>query len=156
MNKQSLKKKIISDPSIKECFDCGSKEDMTYISYNNAVFLCGKCGIFHMKNLKNCSDIIINNLDILSKEQLLYLSEGGNSALMKFIIREFPKLKYLNPLDFYKTNAMLYYRRKVKEIFLFLVGRICWSLCRTEYKTKSIKCIYNSRRIPGDIILWRS
>ena len=112
MNRNYLIERIEEDKSNKECFDCKSK-DIHYISFNNAIFLCKKCGNFHSKNLKSSSYIIIKNYDMLNIDQLNYLSKGGNSSLQKYMLYDYPKLGYLKVNDIYKTNAMVYYRNNV-------------------------------------------
>ena len=116
---ESYKTKLIplieNESSNKECFDCGSKNP-EFISINNGVFICKICVTNHNKYPLNISCVIKNDLNLLKEDQLYYLYCGGNKKLLNFITYEYPQLQSLHPEILYKTEAMQYYRQRLKYL----------------------------------------
>jgi len=107
---------FLKEPKNNECFECPNKYP-EYISLNNGIFLCQECAKLHHFNLpRNISYIIKNNLNDISLKDIQYLSYGGNRKLLKFINDEFPNLKNFNPVHFYQTKAMDYYRKYLEYL----------------------------------------
>ena len=127
-----LIKEISNEEMNKECFDC-RKKDPKYISINNSIFLCEDCAMIHKGFPDNISFIIDNNLNLLSNNYLKYLYYGGNSNLDTFINYDYPGLQNYTPEILYKTQAMIYYREKLK--------------CKIEGKPKPIS--------PNDIMAYK-
>ena len=114
LNKRfELIKEISNKKMNNKCFDCRKKEPK-YISINNAIFLCEDCSHIHKTFPDNISFIIDNNLNLLSNNYLYYLYYGGNSNLDDFINYVYPGLQNYSPEILYKTQAMIYYREKLK------------------------------------------
>ena len=133
LNKRfELIKEISNKKMNNECFDCRKKEPK-YISINNAIFLCEDCSHIHKTFPDNISFIIDNNLNLLSNNYLYYLYYGGNSNLDDFINYVYPGLQNYSPEILYKTQAMIYYREKLK--------------CKIEGKPKPI--------CPSDIMAYK-
>ena len=103
-------KVLLKDPRNNECFECTNYAP-EYISLNNGIFLCENCIINHLNLPKSISNIIKNNLNNLSLNDIQYLCCGGNQKLKNFINTEYPNLKKLSPEYLYQTYAMDYYRR---------------------------------------------
>ena len=130
--KFELIKEISNEEMNKECFDCRKKEPK-YISINNSIFLCEDCAIIHKGFPDNISFIIDNNLNLLSNNYLKYLYYGGNANLDNFINYDYPGLQNYSPEILYKTQAMIYYREKLK--------------CKIEGKPKPLS--------PNDIMAYK-
>ena len=114
LNKRfELIKEISNEKMNNECFDC-RKNEPKYISINNAIFLCEDCSQIHKAFPDNISFIIDNNLNLLSNNYLNYLYYGGNFSLDHFINYVYPGLQNYSPEILYKTQAMIYYREKLK------------------------------------------
>ena len=112
--KYELIHKILNQNMNLICFDC-RKKTPKYISINNAIFLCGSCALIHKKNLpEKISYIIDNNLNLLSINYLRYLFIGGNQNLDNFINYAYPGLQNYAPKILYRTQALNYYREKLK------------------------------------------
>lgn len=119
--KEELIQYVLHDILNPVCFDCKNyKNEIKYVSVNNAVFLCDSCAKIH-KNFKNknISDIVrcsIPKLKELNNNQLCLIALGGHKKLKEFINKEYPKLQYMSSNIMYKTIAMDYYRNKVQQI----------------------------------------
>ena len=103
----------IKDELNNYCVECG-EEKPEYISINNGVFLCGECIQNHLKLPQEISTIIKNDLESLTLSEIQYIYCGGNKNLLNFINEEFPKLTEFPPNLLYKTQAMYYYRKRLK------------------------------------------
>jgi len=95
------------------CFDC-RQVGPKYISINNAIFLCEECAQIHRTFPQNISLVIDNKLSLLSHTFLMYLYYGGNENLDNFINYDYPGLQNYASNILYKTQAMIYYREKLK------------------------------------------
>ena len=105
-------KKILTEPSNKECFDCG-QQNPEYISLNNGIFICRICATIHRQFPEEISSIR-QNINSLTDKELLILYKGGNQKLSNFVTYEFPGLQNYTPEILYKTKAMEYYRERLK------------------------------------------
>ena len=106
---------LLKEIKNQECFEC-SRLYPDYISLNNGIFICKDCVKNHLNLPKNISYIIKNDLNNLTLKNMQYLSYGGNRKLMEYINIEYPNLKKLSPIYFYKTNAMDYYRKYLEYL----------------------------------------
>ena len=101
---------LLTEQKNNECFEC-STLNPEYISLNNGIFLCKNCVTKHLKFPKSISNIIKNNLNSLTLQNIQYLCCGGNEKLNEFIKSEYPNLKNFAREYFYQTYAMDYYRK---------------------------------------------
>ena len=106
---------LLKEIKNQECFEC-SRIYPDYISLNNGIFICKDCVKNHLNLPKNISYIIKNDLNNLTLKNIQYLSYGGNRKLMEYINIEYPNLKKLSPIYFYKTYAMDYYRKYLQYL----------------------------------------
>ena len=106
-------KEISNQKMNNKCFDC-RKADPKYISINNSIFLCEDCAQIHEAFPKNISFVVYNNLNLLSDHFLKYLYYGGNENLDNFTNYDFPGLQNYSAEILYKTQAMIFYREKLK------------------------------------------
>ena len=101
---------LLTEQKNNECFEC-STLNPEYLSLNNGIFLCKNCVTKHLKFPKSISNIIKNNLNDLTLQNIQYLCCGGNQKLNEFIKSEYPNLKNFSYEYFYQTYAMDYYRK---------------------------------------------
>ena len=117
-NKKDLDEKIkeiIEEEMNKECFDCGALNPK-FISLNNGIFLCQDCIQLHNKFSRSISLIMNNNLFLLTNKEILYIYYGGNNRLNNFVNYEYPGLQNYQPNILYHTQAMDYYRNRLKAL----------------------------------------
>ena len=113
--KKRIIKILLKESKNQECFEC-STLCPEYISLNNGIFICKKCVKNHLKLPNKYSKVIKNNLNNLNLKSIQYLSCGGNRKLYEFITIEYPNLKKYEPLYFYQTYAMDYYRKYLEYL----------------------------------------
>ena len=87
------------------CFDCGRK-DPEFISINNGIFICRKCGMEHMLFPGGSSILIKNDIKSLSEKEIEFLKYGGNKKLYEFIYNQCPPLMNL-PKKYLYTSPIL-------------------------------------------------
>ena len=109
-----LKQKL-NDEFNNYCVECGT-ENPEYLSINNGIFICVECVQNHLRFPKSISQIIKNNKNSLTLNEIQCLLCGGNKALLDFINNEFPKLSEFPPNILYRTQAMVYYRQNLQYL----------------------------------------
>ena len=114
IKKQKIKI-ILNVPKNNECFECANLNP-EFISLNNGIFICKKCIKNHINLPKSISNILKNDLNILTLKNIQYLCFGGNEKLKQFVQNEFPKLKKFEFHNVYKTYAMDYYRKYLEYL----------------------------------------
>ena len=87
------------------CFDCG-KRYPEYISINNGIFICRKCGMEHMLFPGGSSILIKNDINSLSEKEMEFIKFGGNKKLYEFIYNQCPPLMNL-PKQYLYTSPIL-------------------------------------------------
>lgn len=105
---------IMSIAGNSVCCAC-NKENPTFVSLNNGIFLCSTCAEFHQKKLDNeISQILSLQTTPFTDEQILYLSLGGNHkyliCLAEFNITPDSSLELR-----FKSKAADYYRSLLKD-----------------------------------------
>ena len=106
-------REITSDEINNVCFECGTLNP-EYISINNGIFLCSNCAQNHYQFPKEISNIIKNDFNLLTLNEIKNLFFGGNKNLIEFINFEYPELKQFPPYILYKTKALEFYRNRLK------------------------------------------
>lgn len=96
------------------CCSC-DKENPTFISLNNGIFLCQACAEIHKKKLDpEISQILSLKKDCFNDDQLLYLSLGGNHNY-KLCLAEY-NITPDSSLELrFKSKAADYYRKILKD-----------------------------------------
>ena len=94
------------------CVDCG-KSPSNYISINNGITLCNDCAEIHKKFGQNIS-FLLNINDELDEYLFNFIVFGSNTKFKKFLEKENVD-KNLNQKKKYKTNAVSFYRRILKN-----------------------------------------
>ena len=87
------------------CFDCG-RRDPEFISINNGIFICRKCGMDHMLFPGGSSILVENDINSLSEKEKEYIKNGGNKKLYEFIYNQCPSLMNL-PKQYLYTSPIL-------------------------------------------------
>ena len=122
LNQEKEKKKEIElknknliykiDEENYNCVDCGTPQS-NFISINNGVTLCSKCAGIH-KQFGNGISYILNINDELDEYLFNFIVFGSNSKFKKFLENEHFNKK-LNLKKKYKTNAVVFYRKNLKN-----------------------------------------
>ena len=94
------------------CVDCG-KSPSNYISINNGITLCDDCAEIHKKFGQNIS-FLLNINDELDEYLFNFIVFGSNTKFKKFLEKENVD-KNLNQKKKYKTNAVSFYRKILKN-----------------------------------------
>lgn len=94
------------------CVDCG-KEKSKFLSINNGVTLCDNCAQEH-RLLGNCISYIIDINDKLDEYLFNFIVFGSNTRFKRFLEKEKVEKK-LSISKKYKTNAVYYYRKLLKN-----------------------------------------
>ena len=94
------------------CVDCGTPQS-NYISINNGVTLCDNCAEIHKKFGQNIS-FLLNINDELDEYLFNFIVFGSNTKFKRFLEKENVD-KNLNPKRKYKTNAVVFYRKSLKN-----------------------------------------
>ena len=94
------------------CIDCGNSQS-NFISINNGVTLCTNCALIH-KQFGNNISYIVNINDELDEYLFNFIVFGSNSKFKKFLENEHVDKK-LNLKKKYKTNAVVFYRKNLKN-----------------------------------------
>ena len=97
------------------CFDCGHGEP-EFISINNGVFICEKCGFNHMTFPPGVSILIKNEKNSLSETESQFLLLGGNQKLYKYILNKSPNLINLPRKVLYTSPILNSYRKKLCDL----------------------------------------
>ena len=97
------------------CFDCGHGEP-EFISINNGVLICEKCGFNHMTFPPGVSILIKNEKNSLSETELQFLLLGGNQKLYKYILNKSPNLINLPRKVLYTSPILNSYRKKLCDL----------------------------------------
>ena len=140
---------LLEEPMNNKCFEC-SKMNPEYISLNNGIFLCKNCIANHLNFPKTISNIIKNNLNTLTINDIQYLCCGGNQKLLDFINTEYPNLKRVSPEYLYQTNAMDYYRKWLEYLIEGGIKPIkpdmdtAYELIRIRHNSKPDEAINNN------------
>ena len=118
--KEKKKEMILKDKNIiykideenYNCVDCG-KSPTNFISINNGITLCNDCAEIHKKFGPNIS-YILNINDELDEYLLNFIVFGSNTKFKRFLEKENVD-KNLNLKKKYKTNAIVFYRKNLKN-----------------------------------------
>ena len=94
------------------CVDCGTPQ-ANYISINNGVTLCDNCAEIHKKFGQKIS-FLLNINDELDEYLFNFIVFGSNTKFKRFLEKENVD-KNLNPKRKYKTNAVVFYRKSLKN-----------------------------------------
>ena len=97
------------------CFDCGHGEP-EFISINNGVLICEKCGFNHMTFPPGVSILIKNEKNSLSETESQFLLLGGNQKLYKYILNKSPNLINLPRKVLYTSPILNSYRKKLCDL----------------------------------------
>jgi hypothetical protein len=97
------------------CFDCGHGEP-EFISINNGVLICEKCGFNHMTFPPGVSILIKNEKNSLSETESQFLLLGGNQKLYKYILNKSPNLINLPRKVLYTSLILNSYRKKLCDL----------------------------------------
>ena len=92
----------------KKCFDC-QKENPTFVSVNNAIFLCDTCYKMHKRLGENISKVKSLISDELTQEEIALLKIGGNNRYRNFI-KEYGIEEEYNKMYKYHLKLAEYYR----------------------------------------------
>ncbi len=112
-NKKSPFEQFMDLEDNQICFDCGSKP-ATWVSVNNAIFLCLSCSGQHRSLGVNISCVKSAVLDKWNNTQIDFVCNGGNSKLAdlleKYMIGADTDFKTL-----YCSKLLDYYRKCVSN-----------------------------------------
>ena len=97
------------------CFDCGHGKP-EFISINNGVLICEKCGFNHMTFPPGVSILIKNEKNSLSETESQFLLLGGNQKLYKYILNKSPNLINLPRKVLYTSPILNSYRKKLCDL----------------------------------------
>ena len=92
----------------KKCLDCQA-ENPTFVSVNNAIFLCENCSKIHKRLGDNISKIKSLISDELTSEDIAILKIGGNARYRNFI-KEYGIEEEYNKVYKYHLKLSEYYR----------------------------------------------
>ena len=92
----------------KKCFDCQT-ENPTFVSVNNAIFLCEACYKIHKRLGENISKVKSLISDELTPEEIALLKIGGNNRYRNFL-NEYGIEEEHNKLYKYHLKLADYYR----------------------------------------------
>ena len=110
-----LKNKILVykiDEDNYNCVDCGTPQS-NFISINNGVTLCSNCAEIHKKFGHNIS-FVLNINDELDEYLFNFIVFGSNTKFKRFLEKEnFDQ--NLSIKKKYKTNAVVFYRKNLKN-----------------------------------------
>ena len=103
---------LINIPYNQVCQDCGGSP-IVYVSIQNSVFLCQKCGVNHCRLSKKITTI--KTLSSLLPEDILILSIGGNARFSSLMAEyNVASLSTKNPDFKYILKISEYYRNLLK------------------------------------------
>ena len=139
------------------CFDCG-RRDPEYISINNGIFICGKCGMDHMLFPGGSSILIKNDINSLSEKEIEFIKNGGNKKLYEFIYNQCPPLMNL-PKQYLYTSPILnsYQNQLLQNVNKNIAKRTKMQnfQINPNYSLKEINCSlkrYNTDLFNSDIL----
>ena len=92
----------------KKCFDCQT-ENPTFVSVNNAIFLCETCFKIHKRLGENISKVKSLISDELTPEEIAILKIGGNNRYRNFL-KEYGIEEEYNKVYKYHLKLAEYYR----------------------------------------------
>ena len=68
----------------KICFDC-EKNNSSFVSLNNSIFLCSSCAKEHKKFGNSISKILSIFIDKISNNEIKFIEKGGNRRLNELL-----------------------------------------------------------------------
>jgi hypothetical protein len=106
-------REMMNDPLNRVCFEC-DHSPITWVSVNNAIFLCTDCSVLHRGFGADLSFVKTINMDTFTDNELTIIGYGGNDQL-KMYFQEYG-IPFDPPINKYRTKGAHAYRLTIKAL----------------------------------------
>jgi ADP-ribosylation factor GTPase-activating protein 1 len=105
---------LLSTKENNICFDC-EKNNPSFISLNNSIFLCSSCAQEHKKLGNSISKILSIFIDKISNNEIKFIEKGGNRRLNELLNLYSLDKKKINRIILYCSNLLEFHRNAIKS-----------------------------------------
>lgn len=105
---------IVSTNGNSRCFDC-NKNNVSFGSLNNGIFLCDRCAELHKVLGKSVSELKSLFLDDFSEDEIKYFQLGGNKRLEELLSLYSLNKSQVSRIIFYNSNILDFHRKSIES-----------------------------------------
>jgi hypothetical protein len=98
----------------KICFDC-EKNNSSFVSLNNSIFLCSSCAKEHKKFGNSISKIYSIFIDKINENEIRYIEKGGNKRLNELLNLYSLNKNKIEKIILYCSNLLEFHRNAIKS-----------------------------------------